>query len=311
MRKSIRYFIPGVLLVSFSGPVMKADVFTFSGVVQTYITPVAGVYDIMAAGAQGGTGGSPTGGLGAFISGDIYLTAGETLDIVVGGAGTNGSVCVGVCGGGGGGGSFVYIQGALTPLIVAGGGGGGGYSGANGGNGLITTAGGTNPLGAPGGTTGSGGSGSSSSQGGGGGGGWLSKGGNQTLGCGGAGGFAPPSFSGGGGIGGCEFASGGFGGGGGGGYNGGGGGGGYSGGGGGYIDGGGGGGSYIDAAFTSPTLTAGSQTGNGEVTISLQTAAVPEPSSVALLTTILVGLVFTARRQLSSRTSMERQRRTA
>jgi hypothetical protein len=93
------------------------------------------------------------------------------------------------------------------------------------------------------------------------------------------------------------FANGGFGGGGGGGWQGGGGGGGYSGGGGGDgIDyGGGGGGSYLDPSFTGTTLQAGANSGNGYVTI---TPAVPEPSSLILFGTALLGLAFVARKRI-------------
>ena len=74
--------------------------------------------------AQGGGGATrPNGGLGAFVSGDISLTQGTALEIVVGGQGVNGTDFYA---GGGGGGSFVYVAGAPQPLAVAGGGGGGG-----------------------------------------------------------------------------------------------------------------------------------------------------------------------------------------
>jgi Glycine rich protein/PEP-CTERM motif len=162
---------------------------------------------------------------------------------------------------------------ADTPLAIGGGGGGAGYCCGNpGGGGQTSTDGqaGFGPGGGTGGTAGSGGAGGTGDGGtynGGGGGGWAGNGGNG-LGTGpgieggsGDGGFGPSSFA--AGLGGGDsaipqYANGGFGGGGGGGWQGGGGGGGYSGGGGGDgIDaGGGGGGSYLDASFTSPTLTA-------------------------------------------------------
>jgi hypothetical protein len=65
----------------------RADTFDFSGAIVTYTIPTTGVYDIVAAGAQGGTDGTGlgTGGLGAVIGGDVLLTAGTVLDIVVGG----------------------------------------------------------------------------------------------------------------------------------------------------------------------------------------------------------------------------------
>ena len=74
-----------------------------------------GLYDITAYGAQGGN----NGGLGAKIGGDISLTAGETLDILVGGS-------RGVVGGGGG----SYIASSTTNLVET--------AGFQSGNGLVT-----------------------------------------------------------------------------------------------------------------------------------------------------------------------------
>ena len=71
--------------------------FTYSGSLVTFTVPVTGTYQILAFGAQGGYADSVSGmgGLGAEIGGDFSLTAGEVLQIAVGG------------GGQGGGGSFV------------------------------------------------------------------------------------------------------------------------------------------------------------------------------------------------------------
>jgi PEP-CTERM motif len=103
--------------------------FLFTGAVQTFTAPTTGTYQILAFGAQGGSGGATgaAGGGGAEIGGDFSLTAGETLGIFVGGAG--GSA---IKGGGGGGGSFV-IQPVSAKLVIAGG--GGGYNGSGGGGG--------------------------------------------------------------------------------------------------------------------------------------------------------------------------------
>jgi hypothetical protein len=85
-----------------------------------YIIPSTGYYDFTVAGAQGG--GGLTGGLGAVVGGELFLNAGATLDIVVGGVGgSNGNY-----GDGGGGGSFVF-DGEL--LFAAGGGGGANFLG--------------------------------------------------------------------------------------------------------------------------------------------------------------------------------------
>ncbi len=212
------------------------------------------------------------------------LTAGTTLQIVVGGQGVSGLAHQ--IGSGGGGGSFVFVAGAAQPLIAAGGGGGGGYNNANGnnsnGSAAQTTPNATAGQGQVGGTAGTsgggGGGGTNTYADGGGGAGWLGNGGgNSESGQGGLGGFGPSTFAGGLGatISGTPYPNGGFGGGGGGGYNAGGGGGGYSGGGGGGgvgSSGGGGGGSYLDPAFTNATKAV-TQTGNGLFDITLISAS--------------------------------------
>lgn len=73
-------------LAAFAGSNARADtIFNFSGTIVTYTIPMTGVYNIVAAGAQGGTSNDGiAGSLGAVISGDVFLTAGMVLDIVVG-----------------------------------------------------------------------------------------------------------------------------------------------------------------------------------------------------------------------------------
>jgi hypothetical protein len=99
--------------------------FTYTGSLVTFTVPTTDTYQILAFGAQGGNGTFNgfvgVGGRGAEIGGDFSLTAGEILQIAVGGAGGNGSGNDA----GGGGGSFVVGPGN-TPLVIAGGGGGGG-----------------------------------------------------------------------------------------------------------------------------------------------------------------------------------------
>jgi hypothetical protein len=99
--------------------------FTYSGSLVDFTVRTTDTYQILAFGAQGGSGNIGTGigigGPGAEIGGDFTLIAGETLQIAVGGAGGNG---IG-SGGGGGGGSFVVGPGNMA-LVIAGGGGGGG-----------------------------------------------------------------------------------------------------------------------------------------------------------------------------------------
>ena len=92
----------------------RALTFDFTGAETTWVAPVSGVYDITAYGAQGAALRYPIGGLGAEAGGDVFLTAGTTLTLLVGGKPPEG---------GGGGGSFVFGAGATT-LVAAGGGGG-------------------------------------------------------------------------------------------------------------------------------------------------------------------------------------------
>jgi hypothetical protein len=64
--------------------------FSYTGSVVDYIVPTTAIYDIVAAGAQGGGGQNDSGGYGALASGDVALTAGTELQIAVGGAGLTG-----------------------------------------------------------------------------------------------------------------------------------------------------------------------------------------------------------------------------
>jgi hypothetical protein len=160
--------------------------FTYTGSLVTFMVPTTDTYQILAFGAQGGSvtflGTIGAGGRGAEIGGDFSLTAGEMLQIAVGGSG----VTVGGVSSGGGGGSFVVGPGN-TPLVIAGGGGGAGrlagtalpgqagLAGRDGGgfflNGVFN-----------GGTNGNGGGAGFPNGGGGGGGGFFSAGGNPLTG---------------------------------------------------------------------------------------------------------------------------------
>ena len=83
--------------------------FTYTGSLVTFTVPTTDTYQITAFGAQGGSGAYAGGGRGAEIGGDFALTAGEVLQIAVGGAGSNQLYG----GSGGGGGSFVIGPGLL------------------------------------------------------------------------------------------------------------------------------------------------------------------------------------------------------
>jgi hypothetical protein len=122
----------------------------------SFTVPTTGEYALDVLGASGGASINAVGGLGAEVSGDIVLTAGETLTLFVGGQGQNAGLFFG--GGGGGGGGFVFL--GTSVLAVAGGGGGAGYR-ANGGPGQTGTGGGAGggPFGGAGGANGTGGGG--------------------------------------------------------------------------------------------------------------------------------------------------------
>jgi PEP-CTERM motif len=266
----------------------------------SFTVPTTGEYALDVLGASGGASINAVGGLGAEVSGDIVLTAGETLTLFVGGQGQNAGLFFG--GGGGGGGGFVFL--GTSVLAVAGGGGGAGYR-ANGGPGQTGTGGGAGggPFGGAGGANGTGGGGGTYAHLNGGGGAGVASG---AAGYGGDGagidsGSGAKFPNGGGGVGG-----GGYGGGGGSGFNGGGGGGGFSGGGGGggsYLAGGGGaagyggggGGSYLTSLFTNPILTAGVHSGDGSISINLLPPAVPEPSTWAMTLAGFAGLGWLTR----------------
>jgi hypothetical protein len=276
-----------------------AIVFSYTGTVVAYTIPTTGIYDIDATGGQGGQNTlGESGGRGAQVDGDLTLTQGTVLDIVVGGAGVNASQYFGS---GGGGGSFLWTVGGL--IAAAGGGGGGSYYYSNGVAGQAgtsgTAAGGNNTQNGAGGTGGNGGGGGTGPYyNAGGGAGWLTNGGNGLNGNAGYGGLSSPTFAGGAGNNG--GSAGGFGGGGGGGDIGGGGGGGYSGGGGGGQanggGGGGGGGSFLAGNVTENSLIAGENVGNGQVTITLVTA-IPEPASLAILATGIAALAAFSRKR--------------
>ena len=93
------------------------NTFSYTGTIVTDVVATAGTYDITVFGAQGGAengGGGYDGGDGAEIEGAVVLTQGETIEIVVGGAGSAGNV-----GGGGGGGAAAGTAGGAATRSFA------------------------------------------------------------------------------------------------------------------------------------------------------------------------------------------------
>jgi hypothetical protein len=259
--------------------------FSYTGAMQTYTVATTGVYDITLAGGQGGANWYGGGGLGAVVGGDVTLTAGTTLDIVVGGQGINGQSYPGAWASSGGGGSFLLTSGGAL-LAVAGGGGGSDLGYGNGQPGTV---------GAPGG--GNGGS-SNAWDSGGGGAGWLGNGATNGGGYSGGGGYGYPSFAGGAAANnGYNGPAGSFGGGGAGGWDFGAGGGGYTGGDASTCCSGGmGGTSYLVPSFSNVTALGGANGGNGMISISTVTG-VPEASTWAMMLAGFAGLGFVGYRR--------------
>jgi hypothetical protein len=163
MIRSTRTFLlagASALAILASAAEANAETFAFTGAVQSFTASVSGEYAVELLGASGGnaTFFNAVGGLGAEVSGDVFLTKGEDLTLFVGGQGGTGSFA-----GGGGGGSFVFNG---TDVLAVAGGGGGGGNGLDGGPGLAGTSGGTG--GGSGGAGGVGGTGGGGGNGGGG-----------------------------------------------------------------------------------------------------------------------------------------------
>jgi hypothetical protein len=123
MIKSTRAFLlagASALAILASAVEANAETFTMPGMF-SFAAPVSGEYAVELLGASGGSSSffGSVGGLGAVVSGDVFLTAGEELTLFAGEQGGSGTYA-----GGGGGGSFVFR--GTDVLAVAGGGGGGG-----------------------------------------------------------------------------------------------------------------------------------------------------------------------------------------
>jgi len=118
----------------YQGTTLQGKVSLDNGI-QIWKVPLSGSYVIEAWGASGAQGKVPggtsaTGGNGAYIKGTFNFTRGTLLKILVGQAGSQGTIGVPPQPGGGGGGTFITSS-SNAPLIVAGGGGGGGAKPGN------------------------------------------------------------------------------------------------------------------------------------------------------------------------------------
>ena len=247
--------------------------FAYTGAIETCTVSQAGLYGITAMGGAGGD------HYVVDAQGDISLSSGEVISVIVGSGPVSNKSANGSYYATGAGGSFIF-QGSgsgATPLIVAGGGGGWSGSGSYGANASITTSG--TPAGGVNGVNGENG-GNSYGQGGE---GYLAILATQTT---------TGGVFGGGGAGNAS------------GYGSGGGGGGYSGGGGGGLNGpGGGGGSFVISTATNTSIASDSNTNlysSGSVDFALinttasspPPSSVPEPSAIAVFASAIAGLVF-------------------
>jgi len=156
--KTLLQFV-GIILATFAGNSLYAQTYNYTGGMQTYVVP-AGVTTITVEcwGAQGGGDSlaSAPGGYGGYVTADVAVTPGQTVNIYVGGEGIYGGVGgyngggdgvgdVSNKGGGGGGASDIRIGGTtlMDRIVVAGGGGGGTVNaqpGAGGAGGDLTGA---------------------------------------------------------------------------------------------------------------------------------------------------------------------------
>ena len=124
-----------------SGTTTRKQVFSYTGVAQSFVVP-AGVTSLAV--KLWGAGGGQNGGSGAYIGGNLTVTPGETLTLLVGQGGQlslSGSTIPAFLGGGsglggsggawnagGGGGRTAIVRGTDT-IVVAGAGGGGTFVG--------------------------------------------------------------------------------------------------------------------------------------------------------------------------------------
>lgn len=112
------------------------ETYEFTGQAQYFTAPYAGLYSVVAYGAQGGNYGGYSGGYGGKAAGDIWLEKGQTLQIMVGGQngynyGASGTYTPG--------GGYTGIN-LNNQVVMIAGGGGGATPGSNGGAGGLTTS---------------------------------------------------------------------------------------------------------------------------------------------------------------------------
>ena len=107
--------------------------FVYSGSPQSFIVPTGlNLIKVHAYGAEGEDGDNGAGGLGGYVTAEILVSSGDTLNIFVGSAGNtggyNGGGSAPIYGGTGGGATDIRMNGSdlSDRIIVAGGGGGGG-----------------------------------------------------------------------------------------------------------------------------------------------------------------------------------------
>jgi hypothetical protein len=217
--------------------------FNYTGSAQSFTIPqCVQSISVDLRGSQGVTNSYGAGGMGGRVTGMYPVTAGQVLNIYIGGQPYNGGGSSGSPSGNGGGASDIRISGTALAnrIFVAGGGGGAGYNCSSGQGG-----------GAGGGTTGGTGYYCSSQSS------YVGTGGTQSGGGSQVGSCVSPAANGSLGIGGNGYSS-----------TGGGGGGGYYGGGAGCYGGGGGGSSYTDPGASSVAHSQGFQSGTGSLILS-------------------------------------------
>ena len=95
--------------------------FSFTGYPQPYVVPKTGIYKLETWGAQGGSANGCIGGYGAYATGEVSLTKGDTIYVIVGGIGLGYNTHTGLLGGYNGGGG-VAVTTDINEITGSGGG---------------------------------------------------------------------------------------------------------------------------------------------------------------------------------------------